>query len=1251
MVTICCALTAVPASAKEAVALISNSDTGDIAVNSSGAGPANAGDIYVAGLNRIQRFAQDDNGTPGDPYDDTYPLISVWGADVDGTPAGGTDYEICDVPSDCKAAVPSAGNGTAAGNGSLKAVSGLAVDQDTGNVYVANGNQISIYAGDGTFLRSFGRDAVFSGPDDSGTGYEICVAANGDICQASTEGAAAGEISDARDVAVSQPDGNPATGRAFVADAFGHRVDTFALDGTSPGFFGSSAQFQGTSSNPGQVAVDSRGIVYAADRDNHSEIERYDSTNANGGGVGFLAPIASPPLSVQNSQRKGLEVDPDSDGAGPDTDVLYVLRDGANPESVVQQFGPVNAPGLTAPPTAEDSHHGALVGFEFISGGLGIDYATGRIFVNTSLPPLYAPGQTGTFVLDAAGSIPTASLDSLSDITATSVTLHGTVDPNGPPNVTYRVEYSTDDTNWSRLSDTTVGSQEGPQPIEAVLGVGTVGLEPATHYFVRMVAIKAFTAPVITATLDFTTNPGPPIVETTGAPIHTVSTARLGGRVTPRNSSTTYRFEYGDQGPCDSNPCTATTDKDAGAGSVEELVSEEIEGLQPETTYHYRVVADNGQAGSPFFGQDMTVRTRGTEAPLSHGHFPGPPGSDRAWELVSAPEGGGNPVEGAASISDDGSRVVWGLGGGSPTTDTGGFTQLYSQRTAGGWQATRVFPTRNELVGANWHAPLGRGDLSSFTALNYTISGAFALFRMTVGAPPEMLHGVPNEGEYGYFDLVSDDGSRVLMGTINDDADPAHPVPPKTTNLYDVSTAGSPRLVGYLPGDVVPACGIVNGTPGSTSPYSLSGVGPAREDHWISPDGKLAFFMSQGNDCQSQARVYMRDLSAEETKLISGPAISGPECGSGFIRSTPQAAFFWSKARLVAADTAPSECQNPARDGDIYRYDLGDGSLRCVTCVVPGVGADVQVNGNRPAGEIALSEDGSRAYFTSGSRLLPEADTPGVYRLDIESGALAYVGSFGGEGVGVEDAFTSDGSLLFFSSSDSSLNPLGGGVGNAGTKQLYRYDDEDRSLVCVSCPQDGSAPRGDASPPGGGVGSINMTPLSAGGIFAFSTPTPLAAADQNTAAAGQDPGRGTDAYEWRDGRLLLVSDGLSDWPGRDAAPTVKGMSPSGRDILFTAATQYTPDAVDDFRRLYDARIGGGIEFSKPPPPCPLEVCQGTPKGVPEEAAPGTGFFSGPGNAAAPHSKHQKKRGGKKHRKKAKKHAAKNRTNHHRRAAR
>jgi hypothetical protein len=646
------------------------------------------------------------------------------------------------------------------------------------------------------------------------------------------------------------------------------------------------------------------------------------------------------------------------------------------------------------------------------------------------------------------------------------------------------------------------------------------------------------------------------------------------------------------------------------------------------------------------------VTTRSSEAPLSHGHLPGPPDSDRAWEQISAPDLGGNPVGPGAEISDDGTRAIYGISGGTPSSETGAFNQFFAERTPNGWQTRDIYPRRSEVAATSWILPAGRSDLAKFFPINVEFGGTAAIFSVSPDDPPTKLF--EGRATLGHFVGVPENGSRLVVALKGTSPDPSHPAI-SGSNLYDLSS-GSPRMVGLLPGEVPPPCGVEHG-------YAEGdGTEPTRTTHWMSADGNTLFFPSLDNGCggSSSLQVYMRDLVGEESTLISGPPLSGPDCGGAFIKSTPDAAFIWSKSRLSVEDAAPSGCSDYSKDGDVYRYDLGDGGFKCVTCVLPGIATDVPLPPGGLAGEVrervAVAEDGSRVYFTASTQLLPGARSPGVYRVDVKSGDLAYIGHvnpFLADVVRWGNALTPDGSVLIFRSDDASLNPLGGPT-NAGSSQYYRYDDRDRSLVCLSCPADGSAPRGnvrgDFSAPIFPAIGPNQTPLSAdGNTFAFTTPTRLVPIDQNTAAPGQDARRGTDAYEWRDGRLLLVSDGLTNWPGFLSVPEVDGVTPSGKDIVFSAAAQYTADALDDYQRIYDAKIGGGIEFPKPPPPCPLEVCQGTPKGAPGRAAPGTASFSGQGNAKPKKASHKRKH--KKRRHKAHKKASKQRASHNRRSAR
>jgi hypothetical protein len=205
----------------------------------------------------------------------------------------GSGFEVCTVAAECQAGTPSGENGA------LSSPQSVAVDQDTGNVYVSDrGNRrVDEYDGEGNFIRSFGFDVTESGPGDTGTEYEVCNEEDGDTCKEGVAGSGVGQYGEGFaergfGIAVSPADTNASTGTVYLADSGNRRVDTFNLDGTSPASFGTSANFG--EEQPRSVAVESRGIVYASDSSEGGEIQRYDSKNVDGGGVGFLAPIVPP---------------------------------------------------------------------------------------------------------------------------------------------------------------------------------------------------------------------------------------------------------------------------------------------------------------------------------------------------------------------------------------------------------------------------------------------------------------------------------------------------------------------------------------------------------------------------------------------------------------------------------------------------------------------------------------------------------------------------------------------------------------------------------------------------------------------------------------------------------------------------------------------------------------------------------------------------------------------------------------------
>lgn len=94
-----------------------------------------------------------------------------------------------------------------------------------------------------------------------------------------------------------------------------------------------------------------------------------------------------------------------------------------------------------------------------------------------------------------------------------------------------------------------------------------------------------------------------PAATTTGAEAITSSGARLVGTVDPNGEATTYYFEYGPTTRYGSR----TPDASAGSGAGPRRVTALVDGLQPNTVYHFRLVAANPSGVDS--GADRTLRT------------------------------------------------------------------------------------------------------------------------------------------------------------------------------------------------------------------------------------------------------------------------------------------------------------------------------------------------------------------------------------------------------------------------------------------------------------------------------------------------------------------------------------------------------------------------------------------------------------------------------------------------------------------
>lgn len=173
-----------------------------------------AGNVYVTEFagSRVQKFDPDGN------------FLMAFGKNVNSV-GPGTGPEVCTISADCTLGT----SGTAGGE--FTNPTGVAVGP-AGTIWVSdtNNNRIQEFSAAGTFLRAIGRDVSISTP---GTDLEVCTVESD--CKAGFVSAPGigGMLSAPNGIAVD------ATGKVFVANLGGRRVEVFEADGAFSRAWGS----------------------------------------------------------------------------------------------------------------------------------------------------------------------------------------------------------------------------------------------------------------------------------------------------------------------------------------------------------------------------------------------------------------------------------------------------------------------------------------------------------------------------------------------------------------------------------------------------------------------------------------------------------------------------------------------------------------------------------------------------------------------------------------------------------------------------------------------------------------------------------------------------------------------------------------------------------------------------------------------------------------------------------------------------
>ncbi len=644
--------------------------------------------------------------------------------------------------------------------------------------------------------------------------------------------------------------------------------------------------------------------------------------------------------------------------------------------------------------------------------------------------------KTGVAVRDVGGCGVTA-------IENEGATLNGSLEPLGAAPTTWRFQYG--ENNEYELEtakeESNVLAKQEPK-------VKITGLKPHHTYNCRLVAQDEY-GTTIGASGEFTTT-GPPILanqtfEKVGSVDAVVHAELVPDGLEGKTVASKYYVEYAEASEYQKTGKyglkTPETSVGEEQGNVAALVT--LNGLRPETEYHFRFVA--ADAFGTAYGPDTTFSTFSA---IGSGLPDG-----RIYEMVSPPEDNnadiyapefadenregegegtnftGYPVE--SSLNGDAVTYVgdpsYG-GNGSIGEDEG--NQYLAVRAAGGWSAQNITPSSNRTAEYRAFSPdLSVGIIAS-GALNYRdplspegLDGYSDLYTRTMsdGSYHALLSTPPPNRDSEEFGIHEEEspytvgiGARALLyaGATSDfshilfeanDAltPPAADPGREANNLYD-SVDGQLSSVNVLPdGEPAP-----NATFGSYPPEPEEYNGFAKVpdfSHVISADGSRIFWTDLTTHQLFVREGGTRTVQVDASKAPAGEGVKEKEerasrsFGGEFQTASGDGSkvFFTDCNRLTEGSTAvfTSGCGSVegaegvwlGEGNDLYEYDVPSGELTDLTVdhnASDPLGADVQA-------VIGASEDGEYVYFVAGGVLAgenaegrkPAAGQPNLYLL------------------------------------------------------------------------------------------------------------------------------------------------------------------------------------------------------------------------------------------------------------------------------
>ncbi len=873
----------------------------------------------------------------------------------------------------------------------------------------------------------------------------------------------------------------------------------------------------------------------------------------------------------------------------------------------------------------------------------------GRILIFTAGPPVTIPG-----VVTGGGE----------KFEATSITLNGTLDPEGVPTSECRFEYGT---------SASISAYEHSQPCsqgEVLTGssqkvTATItGLTKGAEYHFRLVAknVNGFVAGhdhrVIAS--------GLPTLSKVGAgEVHT-DVATLHATVNAEGADTHYHFEFGTSN-CALGGCTPGPEIDVGAAIENQNVNQAFSGLAPNTTYHYRIVAVN-QSGTST-SSDLTLHTfalntNGSD-PCANAHVRQQTGAVqlldcRAYELVSAADTAGYDVEstviagrepyGGFPYATSPPRVLYAVyGGGIPGTDhptNRGPDPYVATRTESGWTTEYVGVSAENPYSAAPFSSRPTGAADNLTSLAFggpegcspCFAGGYTGIpvRLANGALVQGMTGDLNPGpgarDEGFIGKdLSADGSHLIFGSKSQFESDGN-------SNGDISIYDHDLLTG--------ATHVVSKTPGGAT---MTGAGIAELD--LSADGSRVV-VGQEVSADADGNVYYHpymnigdsagtiDLAPGATDGVLYDGMTADGSKVYFTTVDPLAGDTDGSADLYVAEisgggatvkrvstgaggSGNTDACDPVANSNGAHWNTVGGTKDCSVVAVPG----------------GIAADGGAVYFLSPELLdggNGVADQPNLY-VAAPGGAPRFVATLNAEDPLVVDALadagepssaefevTRSGAFAAF----ATTAPIDSSYENAGFSEIYRSV-AGGGAQCVSCDPTNVSPVGDAEMAADGLS------LAEDGRVFFTTPDPLVSSDSDAKL---------DAYEWEGGTFGLISTGTSPFDSGLLSATA-----DGHDAYFFTRDSLAPqDQNGPTMKIYDARSEGGFEFVPEAVPCKAsDECHGP--GSQPAAVPPINTVNGAAANVPPTPKQKKKHKKKKHHKKKhhqhKKNGGKNRGKH------